>query len=653
MAFFIIFDRNAKIPIEQFKSDDIALYIPDFPSLNNRETIESLPLQSLSIYIDQNKTRVRAKTLSLLSSISKLSANSVPIINKLSIDEHTSLFWASPLGEKCNILKAPWINELIALAAVYNMARDYSVKQIYTYGATSAQAAQLDELFKCQPIDLIHTSSSLRMDPRTRNFCLTIAFYSRLLLQLTLRPISAFFWLLRVSLLHSRLPRTLVQSGSRKDLPLSTDTLILVDYYCYLRPTTQSIDSVAPIYWGSLLETKLNPRLDLHLWHHHIPGLSPDPVSCAKLIKILSKSLTQNPSHLFIESSLSFRLLLRVLGDWSKSLATVVPIARVLFNSRHLAARLALPDYVKWHTGAGSLKLILYYYMYKHAFAKLHALSPSSKIIFLQENLDLEYVLLSSIRQHSNAEVIGYPHSIVRFWDLRFFHLQSECVRTMQNQFPRYLPDTILLNGQCNRQELASHYGDTVSFLDVEATRYESLNLTHSHALSNSSPNHKQFAILLLSGIESRATKIMFDAAVASVRILSKKYPNTLFQLGLKLHPQINMTENLDGLDFPVTIEHEPILELMSKYNLAVVDSNTSAIVDTLSVGMASINFVGNRTVDLSPSSSLPHVQSVYSTYSLANHMERVYLHPSKQNIPDIFYFSRSNERWIKLLSMT
>ena len=645
MKLLIIFDKKSGLQDINTNAHCAVINLQDIANIQYARNDELIGGELLSCYVARHRYRIRAKTLELLSQIAKIDLHSGSIVRKLAIDSKASLFWPSPLGEKCNVLKSKWIDKLILLSMISVFVDDNHISEVITIGALFSQELQISQLFKNRSISVSHFPG------RSKYGCLIAAlkqnlyFFLSLSFQLALRPISAISWLLQFCYDNSRLPSNTKNNGAVGTS--QGNRVLLVDYYCYLRYVKGSDQSVSPVYWGSLLQQLEDNNSDLGLLHHYIPRLSPAPEQCRRQISSLRSS--SNLSQLFVESSQSSSLIFKAFCTWLKSLITLPSIAQALFTSQVPAARLALIDYIKWHSGPGCLKVICYYYMYKQIFRDAGCSSSKLSVVFLQENLDLEYMLLASIAENINIEAIGYPHSLVRFWDLRFFHLKSEFICGHDHPYPRYVPDKILANGPLNYKELASFYGNVLDFVDVEALRYEELVSFSSPQVD---PSDDLVSILIISGIERQATLEIMDAAISAVANLSQRHLSLNFKLGLKLHPQLKseIFESPKYSSIVTSLETQPLSEIAHRYTIAIIDSNTSAIVDTLALGLPSINYLGNRLVDLSPSPCFDGVETVFNADSLASSIESVYLQGAKPCLPDIFFSSDSNEKWLRLL---
>ena len=652
MKLYISFDGKAEEQSDRFVSGDLLLSWKERSIYTYSLNQDFRFKDSLGSYIQANKTVIREKTLQLLNDVATIEVGTSSLVDYLAIDDYFSLFWPCPVGEKCNIEKSPWLDQLILLSTIYTIAHQECVKEVATLNASLHNRALINQLFNR---DLVCTSHWQVNQKLPNSFLVSLCALSLkaggVCFQLVVRPFAAIIWALRFY--YSTLGLRNENSHQVTDRPTSRkeEKIVFIDYYCYLQRV--DAETACPIYWGQLLHYLNRQAVSFELLHHYVPYVSPSVEVCSASAQQLIESLPSCSRQLFFESILSPLVLLQALCAWSKSLLKLPQVAVALLRSSQPAAHLAFKSYIQWHAGTSCLKSLLYYYLYTNIFNRFYLDRGSVKVVFLQENLDLEYCLLAVLRKHNNIEAFGYPHSIVRFWDLRFFHLPSECFPNHSICHARYLPDRILTNGSVNRQQLTSFYNYSLLFSNVEATRYEALG--HPRTDEDKATDHfrqQLCSILLVSGPQPLATSELLKATITAVSILQRSYPKHQFDIGVKLHPQCRLM--LDPNQYPglpIHIETKSISSVAHSYDLAVLDSNTSAVVDTLYSQLPSVNYLSGRLVDLSPSSSLASVESASDITTLASCIRRLYYRTNHCPKPEIFFFSQQYNNWLTLLS--
>ena len=602
--------------------------------------------------IHLNKSRVREKTLQLLSQLSTIQVNSRPIYQALALDKYFSLLWPSPLGEYCNISKSPWINDLVFLSAIYCYVKDSPIQLVQTHGASPSRQVQLEQLLYDENLLLTHHNSEAG---NQRSLFSTNLFRLKrtvdVTFQLALRPVAALVWSLRFLRSSSALTNLRSPAFSTDSTSSDPKTVnLFIDYFCYTRPNTKTTKNVTPVFWGNLLHQLAEENISFEIIHHYVPSISPPLSECTSLVNCLHSSLPTCSRQLFFESHLSPNLLLKVLYTWMKTIPSRLIVALAIYNAGVPAARLALKEFLLWSLGTGSLKAILYYNLYLFTLNRIYSSSTHLRAIYLQENLDLEYALLAALRSLPNAECIGYPHSIVRHWDLRYFHPPLQLSAPGTRSLLRYIPDKVLLNGPLNTQELAHWYKNITCFTQVEATRFDEL-VQDPHPNNRAADQSKsEFAILAVLGLQSSYNYQLINAIIISAEVLSVKYPLCQFRLGIKMHPQCPfevLPRTLNALE--IYLETSTIVRASCDYDVAVLDSNTSAVIDTLSCRLPSISYLGARLVDLSPSSSLSDVPIAIDPDSLLLALESILL--DETVAPSFRFFNSSTryEAWLRL----
>jgi hypothetical protein len=86
------------------------------------------------------------------------------------------------------------------------------------------------------------------------------------------------------------------------------------------------------------------------------------------------------------------------------------------------------------------------------------------------ENLDFELILNHLWKKKTNSELIGFPHSNVRYWDLRYYFLNPK-------KFINIFPNKVLIHSKDTLDWAESINLNNKSTLAVESLRYEKLIL--------------------------------------------------------------------------------------------------------------------------------------------------------------------------------
>ena len=651
MRLYISFDCKPQEQLEKFVTGDLVLCWKE-RSVYTYSSNQDLRFKaSLSAYIQLHRIAIREKTLQLLKEVATIQVGQSSLVDYLAIDDYFSLFWPCPVGEKCNIEKSPWLERLIYLAAISNIAHQERIKEVVTLNAALSNRALIDQLFNRDSVDTSHWQDKHSIP---NNFFVDLCDLALeavgLCIELLVRPVAAIVWALRFYQSTLGLKNENLQQVREEPPSLREEKLVFIDYYCYLQRV--DAETACPIYWGRLLHYLNQQGIPFELLHHYVPYLSASSEECSASARQLLDSLPSCSRQLFFESILSPFVLVKALYVWSKSLLKLPMVVVALLCSGQPAAYLAFKSYIQWHAGTGCFKALLYYYLYDNTFKSLYLDHDNVKVVFLQENLDLEYCLLAVLRKYPNIVAFGYPHSIVRFWDLRFFHLPSECFLSHFFSHTRYLPDKILANGLVNLKQLSSFYNYPFLFSNVEATRYEALSRPRTGVEKATDRScHNLCSILLVSGPQQLATSELLKVTATAVSILRQNYPEYQFRIGVKLHPQCRLL--LDPNQYPglpIMVETKSISCIAHGYDLAVLDSNTSAVVDTLYSQLPSVNYLSGRLVDLSPSSSLAYVESATDITTLVSCIRRLYFRRQQCPAPEIFFFSQQYNNWLTLL---
>ena len=107
--------------------------------------------------------------------------------------------------------------------------------------------------------------------------------------------------------------------------------------------------------------------------------------------------------------------------------------------------------------------------------------------IYIMENQDFEFILNHLWKKKFNCELVGFPHSNVRYWDLRYYFLKP-------NKFKNIYPNKVLIHSKDTLNWAKNIKINNTSALTVESLRYENLVMKKRSAKIN---NFKNFLVFL------------------------------------------------------------------------------------------------------------------------------------------------------------
>jgi surface carbohydrate biosynthesis protein (TIGR04326 family) len=215
--------------------------------------------------------------------------------------------------------------------------------------------------------------------------------------------------------------------------------------------------------------------------------------------------------------------------------------------------------------GSQSLAALLSYYLLK---AAVNTLPKKTLCIYLQENQDWERGLVQAWRAYEGKCIIGYPHSTIRYWDLRYF---NDIRSNGDLSFPN--PDLIAVNGQLAYKQLIKNGIKLDVLVEVESLRYNYL-LEPRVGLNKSALSRKR--IFVVTDQNPRSIRYQLDMLRESKYLIRHE-----FDICIKSHPLRDILDaELEGLD--VTIIRSKLVDSLRLDDIVFISDATSSILEVL-----------------------------------------------------------------------
>ena len=97
-------------------------------------------------------------------------------------------------------------------------------------------------------------------------------------------------------------------------------------------------------------------------------------------------------------------------------------------------------------------------------------LKQQDKGVYLQENQGWEFAFIHVWKKYFNKQIIGFPHSSVRYWDLRYFYDSRSYDNESNCDLP--VPDKIACNGEYVKKMYFMSDFPKKNLIKVESLRY-------------------------------------------------------------------------------------------------------------------------------------------------------------------------------------
>ena len=398
-------------------------------------------------------------------------------------------------------------------------------------------------------------------------------------------------------------------------------------------------------YWGELhgLLNRMGYRSNwLQLF---IPTESvPTPKAGMDWIQRFNQNPHNEGSHAFVDTYLSWGVILRVLKRWLWLMAMAWRLREIERAFRLPDSQLTLWPFMRddWKAslyGSAAISNLLAIELFDKALGDV---PHQKKGLYLYENQGWERALNHSWRKHGHGCLIGVAHSTVRFWDLRYFEDPRTTRATGLYRMPR--PDLVALNGKAAVDAcLSVGYAEEAIF-KCEALRYGYLTRLDVHGRRDRERNGGA-KVLVLGDVMVVATSRLLKLLERSARngpdgdiYVVKPHPNC--PVDLEDYPSLSLK-----------IVADPLAVILRDYDVAYGSNGTSAVVDAYLAGVPVVVMLDERELNFSPLRGRPGVRFVSTPEELTKALhaaseERL----SRRDSSDFFFLDPELPRWSRLL---
>jgi surface carbohydrate biosynthesis protein (TIGR04326 family) len=583
---------------------------------------------SMPKLIEDNAVELKKQYLKFVYDIGVKKLNSQSVIDHMQLRKGFNYWWLTLIAEKCSYSKSIWINDAIRLLAFEkNIKKDYIQNvNLVTSNKLLAKSFHLLSLnnqleFEWQLIPAVNNSKSI----------------IRRIYRLLPKLLQGVAWLI-----SHIINKWELRGVGLKEWKNSIGKITFCSYLDNLVSESVKKGRYESYYWGHLPDSLLQEDIALNWLHlYEKDSLLPSSKKAADLIRKFNQIGQEKQLHVTIDTFLDWKVIWRSLLDW-RMLFKVGSKIRNL-NSLVNDDNGYLWPFIKMDLneslyGRTAISNLLKFNLMGEAFSLLPI---QKKGIYLQENQGWEFGLIQAWRIKAHGDLIGFPHSTIRYWDLRYFFDYRSYYNKILNQVPR--PNKVALNGKLMRNNYIEGVYPQDELIDVEALRYLYLNKNNNQ--NNNYVNHHHLVVLVLGDYFSENTDYQ-------MQILERGYSNLSMSIKLIVKPHPNcpiVPSDYAGLKMDVTMDS--ISSLLTKCNIAYSSNATSAAIDAYCFNLPVISALNPQTLNMSPLMGVKNVQFVKNSDELAKSIEKVMMTKGDNVKPDnVFWLDSNLCMWKKLL---
>ncbi len=533
-------------------------------------------------------------------------------------------------AEKCNYSKSPQIDNAIGLLAFEQWAHQRNVSQVTLVTANAALAECMSSFCGNTGISFVSQAGPAAKDepPWTKRLYRMLP----LLLQ-------SFAWLLA-----HLLRRWPLRGVGLAEWRQSTGKTTFFSYLFNLVPEAAKCGRFESRYWGHLPNELRKDGIKTKWLHLYVESEAlPSPAKAAGAIRQFNAAGQGEQIHVTLDSFLSLKLVLKTAREslrvWRLG-QTLMPSLVISEVTKIDLWPLYRAEWAQSFSGPAAMSNVLNLNLLEFA---VDLLPQQQAGVYLQENQAWEFALVHAWKVAGHRRLIAFPHSTVRYWDLRYFFSPQTYSNGERNGLPR--PGQIAVNGVAARDALITGGYPERDLVMVESLRY-------FHLLETRGADHRTGhragvpqRVLVMGDIVKRNTERQMRLLEGAARFLPG---DTVYTV--KPHPACAFAPD----DYPgirITVSMQPIAELLADCDVAYSSSVTSAAVDAYCAGVPVVSMLDPATLNLSPLRGCEGAVFASTPKELAEALAACASQPSTSGKTQTFFTLNAGlPRWRKLL---
>lgn len=608
----------------------------DLPPIHNgttvlwrrRISIEHIPQVSIPSLVEENADIFKMQYLNWIYELGQLKVNGSNVKELLKIRENLSYWWLTPLAQKSNFSKSPQINDAIHLLAFFFWASNRPMKKIKLFSRNTDLKMFFNDWCNTKDIEFEFTKIPKMVNKKSIRHRL----FNLLPSSIQALSVFAMYVVTRWNLRH-------VGFAEWRN---SNAKLTFVSYlFGQTSGEYEKIDYTSP-FWGDLPDELKKAGKKTNWLHIYIKDLNfPNSASASNYIRELNLA-NNDQVHATLDSFLSIKIIFKTLKDWILIRVAMKKVMSFL-GTKSLNNLNIWPLFLKeWRGNARGMDLIqnvLQMNLIEAAFVNMQKQSIGT---YLFEQQPWELALISAWKRLGHEKLVGFQHSTMSYWDLRYFQDIKSNIIEGDLELPQ--PDLFAINSLLAMKLCRDWNYPQSKLREVEALRYSYL-ISLAEGRISRAKQENSFKLLVLGDYLQVNTD-------RQMRILEDALP--LFPRGIEVvikpHPNCPIRLNEYKLGKSV-IKMSPIVELLLESSVAFTSVSTSAALEAYCLGLPLISMINLGELNLSPLRGVEEVAFVSTGSELASKVISLIESQVSDSInKDIFFLDSKLTRWKRIL---
>lgn len=580
--------------------------------------------------IEENAAHFREMYVNWLYRVASGEFRSISLIEHLKLRKNLSYWWLTLLNEKCNYSKSRHIEDAICYLAFVHWACHRPVKNI-------SLATNNHDLALCIRRWCLKHSVEFEIMNKTCLFFLVA--HARRFFFAVVQPIAAMRWLFKYLLGY-----WCVRGSGIAAWRGSQAQITLVSYLPKITEFSQKNGKFYSQYWGNLPKTLRSDKVKTNWLHlNDLENSKPLHSIPAEMVRAFNESGEGNETHATLETFLCVSVVFKALLDWFKLIWRAVLCNKEwnfqLANQDELWL-LFTRDWWRSMIGSAALNNTLNHRLFETAMRSL----PNQRLCcYLRENQSWEASLIQTYRAQHKGSLIGFAHSTIRFWDLRYY-TDSKIFLSKKDKL-NSLPDKVAVNGDAGLEALTQSGYPKDNVVEVETLRYNQNSVGQRSGKASRPISRKSLLLLVLGEYERDNTRF-------HLKLLNEASNRLPFSIECIVKPHPNCpVEPKEYPNLKIELTGEDIEGLVKRTDVTYVSEVTSAGIDAYLNGAKVVSSLKAHALNMSPLLNFEGVFFVRTSEQLTSTLEVLYSSKNTlQKKTNYYNIDRALPRWKKLL---
>lgn len=575
---------------------------------------------SINEYIEENDTFIKRKFVEWAENLGRFKVFNDHFRDLITIEDEFSYWWMSEFVELSNFSKSLNFVNVIKLIAFDDWVSKRGCTSIILYSKDR-------NLF--QGIKKIADEYGIALEHRGMNYQyhLNHISISRFFLPDFLRSI---LWLLKYLALKSAFKglgqKAFINSKAKKTF---------VSYFSNFDDSLlKSNNLFLSNYWGALPKALYDRGIDSNWLHIHV-GNEPNIKSLRNIINDLNNNNENYQNHVFLESFISIKLIFNAFRTWLRIRRTSKEAYPIILQKYPYFGTVTT-EFKQTFTSYRALNNIINFYLMKRL---LNELGPQDELVYLHENLPWDKPLNYFSTLFDHKLTIGFLHTSIRFWDLRYSYLES-----LHDQNQHLCPSIYAVNGKLQFHQILNEGFNNHKIEQVESLRYEHLMELSAQKLLTRDKD--KLAILIVGCYINLNTEKLLEIVNTTKELINQE-----IQVTYKPHPALG--DNKVNPPNWLIKSDASIQELLLGSDVIITSSVTTTPLEAYLMNKKVIVYVEPGQLNMSPLRNIDNSVFIYDSDDFLQEINSErdtssIIHTEELN--NIFNLDKSYPRWLDLL---